>query len=139
VDSCSTEQVALLSIHPRYANALLNGEKRIEFRRTRPRQDLSLVVIYATRPVGKVIGWFEVDDVIEAAPRTLWRRFGTCAGIDRASYFEYYKEASRAFGITVRRAVRLDEPRDLEELQSGLRPPQSYQYLRSETLATLVT
>ena len=40
MDSNSSE-VALLSIHPRFAEAILTGEKRVEFRRTKFSRDVS--------------------------------------------------------------------------------------------------
>jgi predicted transcriptional regulator len=130
-------RVALLSIHPRYAEAILDGEKLVEFRRSRFAEDVSVVVVYATQPVGRVIGWFEVEDIVEGSPRGLWRRFSSCAGIERAAYLAYFDTAERAFGIRVRRAVRLKRPRLLTELLPNPRPPQSFQYLPEGALATL--
>jgi predicted transcriptional regulator len=65
-------EVALLSIRPEYAEAILNGTKRVEFRRTRFSRDVSFIVIYATQPVGKVVGWFEVDGIETSTPGE-WR------------------------------------------------------------------
>jgi predicted transcriptional regulator len=130
-------RVALLSIHPAYAEAILDGRKRVEFRRTRLARDVSIVVVYATQPLGEVIGWFEVDRIVEGTPNSLWRHYSSCAGIDRASYLAYFEKATRAFGITVRKAVRLEQPMKLSELEPNLRPPQSYQYLPSRTVTAL--
>ena len=48
--------IAFLPIKPIYANRILEGSKRYEFRRTRLRQDITHVVIYSTSPVKKIVG-----------------------------------------------------------------------------------
>lgn len=51
----------LLSIQPEYAEKILNGTKRFEYRKAVTRNEsVRTVVIYATMPVGKVVGEFEV-------------------------------------------------------------------------------
>ena len=56
----SPERVALLSIRPEYAEAIFAGRKTVEFRRAPLADDVSVVVVYVTQPVGRVIGWFTV-------------------------------------------------------------------------------
>jgi predicted transcriptional regulator len=129
VDKGSTGRVALLSIRPEYAQAIFEGVKDVEFRRSRLAPDVSIVIVYVTRPVAKVIGWFEVEAVIEGTPLALWRRFAKSAGIDRSAYLDYFDQAPRAFGIKVGRPTRLKRPKPLSALGSDLRPPQSFQYL----------
>jgi len=51
----------LLSIKPKYAEMILSGEKKYEFRRAIfKKPGISKVVIYASSPVSKVIGEFEI-------------------------------------------------------------------------------
>jgi len=50
----------LLSIKPEYAEKILNGEKKYEFRKVLPKnKSITKVIIYATMPIGKVIGEFQ--------------------------------------------------------------------------------
>ncbi|MDD8572078.1 ASCH domain-containing protein, partial [Escherichia coli] len=47
----------LLSIKPEYAESILSGKKKYEFRKNIFRnKNVDTIVIYATMPVGKVIG-----------------------------------------------------------------------------------
>ena len=72
----------LLSIKPEYAEKILNGTKRFEFRKAVPRDgSVNTVVIYATKPVGMVIGEFEVGGFLCERPRDLWRRTKEKSGI----------------------------------------------------------
>jgi len=85
--------------------------------------------VYATQPVGRIIGWFEVGGVIEGTPSKLWREYSSHGAIDRPSYLTYFHEAKRAFVIIVGQATHLSIPARLEEIEPNLRPPQSFQYL----------
>jgi predicted transcriptional regulator len=131
VDTKTTGRVALLSIHPQYADRILAGEKKVEFRRRRLADDIRLVIIYATEPVSAVVGWFEVGATIRASPSTLWERYRRVSGIKRAAYREYFFGRRFGFGIEVTRAGRLD-PTPLSQFRSTVRPPQFVKYLTRE-------
>jgi predicted transcriptional regulator len=124
-----TSRVALLSIKPQYAEAIFAGRKTIEFRRSRLAADVEAVIVYATQPVGRIIGWFEVAEIVESTPTELWRVYSHRGGIDRPTYLAYFSEADRAFGIIIRRATRLPAPARLSEIGLDIRPPQSFRYL----------
>ena len=63
----------LLSIKPEYAEKILNGEKKYEFRKVLPKnKSITKVIIYATMPIGKVIGEFEIAELISDSPSRLW-------------------------------------------------------------------
>lgn len=131
----ATRRIALFSIKPRYADAILKGVKTVEFRRTPLAPDVSHVVIYATTPVKRVIGAFEVAGVDQASPAALWNSYAAVGGIGRADYVAYFNGVENGYAIRVRRPRRWPEPLALHDLSPGLRAPQSYQYLRDDALA----
>ncbi len=57
--------VAFMPIKPIYAEKLIKGEKKYEFRKTAIRSDLSHIIIYATSPVKKIIGIAEIKGIQE--------------------------------------------------------------------------
>lgn len=126
-----------MSIHPQYADAILAGTKRVEFRKRRLAPDVSTVVIYATRPVGRIVGTFDVLGHEVAAPDELWNRHRAHAGISTAGYRAYYAQTKAAVGILIGGVRRLPQPRQLTDLPGLNRPPQSFSYL-SEDQATHV-
>lgn len=130
----ATGRVALFSIKPEYANAILDGSKEVEFRRTSLASDVSHVVIYATSPVQRVVGTFEVAGVESAVPEELWANYSHVGGIGHAAYTGYFAGTDTGYAIKVRRPRLLDTPLRLDDLSPGLRAPQSYQYLRGEAL-----
>ena len=120
----------LLSIKPEYANKIFNGEKRFEFRKSIFRNpSVKVVVVYATMPVGKVIGEFEIDEVLQASPSTLWSKTKQFSGITKTFFDEYFTGRDKAFAIKVLTSKRYKRPLDLEKVAPTRYPPQSFRYL----------
>ena len=122
--------VALLSIRPQFAEAILAGDKRVEFRRVLPSREIAGVATYATAPIKKVIGYFEVKRVESSTPRLLWKRWRRWAGIAKPDYDSYFAGTEIGHAIHIGEVVTLSEPVDLAWLHEGLTPPQSFLYLR---------
>jgi predicted transcriptional regulator len=118
---------AIISIHPCYADAILAGEKTIELRRRVPKLTSgSRLWIYATRPMGAVIGVVTIREVAKAAPSTIWRRHRSGAGVDHASFKAYFKGAHEAVAILLTAAERVS-PITIEQLRkirNRFHPPQ---------------
>lgn len=120
----------LLSIKPEFAESILEGEKKFEFRKSIFRnRNVTTVVIYATMPVGKVIGEFDIGEIISSDPVDLWNVTKKYAGISRDFFDEYFSERSKGFAISVRNPRRYDTPLSLHELLPGAFPPQSFRYI----------
>ena len=127
--SAPRDRIALMSIRPQFAAAILDGSKRVEFRKRPLAADIGTVVIYATKPVGAVVGEFVVGEQAVGKPEELWVRFAGVAGIDRAGFLDYYDGAGQAVGIVIGRVNRYHQPRQLNEVDASGRPPQSFKYL----------
>lgn len=120
----------LLSIKPEYAEKIFSGEKQYEFRKALFKDlGVKTVVIYATMPVGKVIGEFDIEEILTEEPVTLWSQTASFAGISRQIFNEYFKGRKTAYAIRVRKARRYDTPLNLSAvLDSGV-APQSFCYI----------
>lgn len=130
----SIASVALISIHPRFANAILDGTKQVEFRKVGFKREITHVLIYATAPIQQVIGYFEVVEIDERSPAALWRRYREVAGIERTAFFAYYAGKTTGVALKVRRPQRLAPPISLDELHRGATPPQSFLYSTPDAL-----
>lgn len=132
----------MLSLRPRFAEAILDGAKTVELRRTRllapPGTPL---VLYASSPVRAVVGVATLAAVETAAPDLIWRRHRRRVGLDRAEYDTYFEGAGAATALSLEAPRRLDIPQELDVLRSagGFRPPQSYRYLSPLDPAVLHT
>src|SRR6266699_800415 len=92
---------ALLSIRPRYAAAILQGEKRFEFRRAIFRKAVDVVVVYITSPTCLVVGEFDVADVITDSVEDLWKRTSRHAGIDKKGFLSYFRGCEVGHAIAI--------------------------------------
>jgi predicted transcriptional regulator len=126
-----------MSIKPEFAERILSGEKRVEFRKRAFRENVSHVVIYSTTPVAAIVGIFEVDGVFVATPAAVWRRYASVAGIGRNSYGAYYHNQQQAVAIRVGNAVQFMSALPLSSVGQR-RPPQSFRYLRNVSLPKLI-
>jgi predicted transcriptional regulator len=129
--------VALISIHPRFANAILDGTKQVEFRKVGFKRSITHVLLYATAPIQQIVGYVEVAEIEERSPATLWRRYREVAGIEREAFFAYYQGRALGVALKVRRPKRLLQPLRLKELHPRATPPQSFLYSSADALRRL--
>jgi predicted transcriptional regulator len=132
--------VILISIKPRFARAILDGDKRFELRRFVPRFTAGdRALIYASSPVRRVVGAFTVGELATGSPEEVWQAIGgRGSGLSEQGFLAYMGQAARCAAIEVRAPRRFEPP-----LALPFRPPQSYQFLREEVpehreLVTLV-
>lgn len=130
----TTDRVALMAIQPQYAQAILAGEKTVEFRKRGLAPDIDTVLIYETAPTQRVVGMFRVDDTVRLSPGGLWRRFGSVGSIARGDFMSYYDTTPTAVGLVVGSVVALAIPVALADLRPTPAVPQSFSYLPSEVL-----
>jgi hypothetical protein len=73
--------VVLISIKPEFAEEILGGQRRVEFRKTRPSFGPGTrAVIYASSPKKCVVGVFEVARVVQGTPKSLWGKANKYSG-----------------------------------------------------------
>lgn len=120
----------LLSIKPEYAEKILDGEKLFEFRRSLFRDPtVQTVVIYATKPIGKIIGEFEIDGVLSDNPDEIWNVTSKFSGISENFFKEYFSGRSIAHAIKVKSTKRYKHPKELSSVVDSGVAPQSFCYL----------
>jgi predicted transcriptional regulator len=120
----------LLSIKPEFVEKIFAGLKRYEFRRVIFKSpNVSKVVVYASSPVQRVVGEFEVGGILALRRRQLWEYTKEYSGIAKSYFDEYFADREMAYAIKIKRATRYTRPMALEYLCPSIRPPQSFMYL----------
>jgi predicted transcriptional regulator len=120
----------LLSIKPEFAEKILSGQKRYEFRRVLFKsKSVSRIFIYASSPVQRIVGEFEIEEILELSKRRLWKRTSRHSGINKAYFDKYFAGSGKAFAIKVCRPLRYSTPIPLRHICDTDRPPQSFMYL----------
>ncbi|OQW39135.1 MAG: hypothetical protein A4S12_11620 [Proteobacteria bacterium SG_bin5] len=137
----NAENDAIISIHPHHAQAILDGAKTIELRRRIPQLSVGTRLwIYATRPVGAVIGVATVEGIVRGEPEQIWLEFGDQSGIGRDDFDSYFDGSDVAIGLLLANAQRGTEQVAIEELRSlrqGFHPPQVMMTISNNEAAAL--
>jgi predicted transcriptional regulator len=135
------DRALLLSLHPRFATAILDGDKTVELRRQRVAVPPGTpVIIYATSPVMALTGTARLASVETATPAQVWRRHRTACGITKTEYTAYMEGAAQASALLLDSPHPLTQAVPLAHLRhnGAFHPPQSYRYLTREALRELV-
>ena len=94
--------LVLLSIKPEHAQNILSGHKTFEFRRRMfSRREIKTALIYCTKPIGRFVGEFEIDDILCDEPHRLWRKTKTGSGISKEYFDEYFAGRDQAFALQI--------------------------------------
>lgn len=139
MDSEPASCPALMSIRPEFAERLLSGEKRVEFRRRPAARNLTHILIYATSPVRAVVGVAEIERLEQGTPERLWREFRSVGGIGRSDFFEYFADTERGCAYVVRRIWPCTSPIPLGRKGLPATAPQAFQYLQPSTLEAVLS
>ena len=119
----------LLSIKPKYANAILNGEKEYEFRKVIFKdRNVERVYIYSSSPVKKIVGIFIVGDIIEDHPKRIWKKCHKKSGVEKEDFFDYFNGSEKGYAIKIDNLEPIEDPIDPRSLTSDFVPPQSFCY-----------
>ncbi len=119
----------LLSIKPKFADKIIVGEKKFEFRKTRLSKDkVDDIYIYSSSPVKKIIGKVTISKILEGHPKKIWKICHKFAGLTEEEFFSYYDGKEIAYALAIENVEHFNEPIDPYIEFEGFVPPQSYCY-----------
>jgi predicted transcriptional regulator len=119
----------ILSIKPEFAEKIFDGTKRFEFRRRIYKSEkVKSVIVYASAPISKVIGEFEIETVHHDNLNSLWDSTFEFAGISEEFYRQYFNGKESGYAIEVKEVIKYIEPLGIRE-SFGMAPPQSFAYV----------
>lgn len=131
------DRMVVLSLRPRFAEAILTGDKTVELRRTEPKIEVpTRALLYAASPVRSLIGTCIIASVWSANLGDIWRKHRQEVGLPYREFQQYFK------GVDKGTALALIQPRefsrwvplqDLQARREGFRPPQSFAYVDTKT------
>lgn len=123
-------RTVVISIHPRFVDLILKGEKRVEFRRTWAKKPVDRLLIYATAPVMKIVAVVPVLEVLNLTVTGLWKLAKEHGGgLTREELRRYFQGKPKGYGILLGPVSKVGG-----QVPSSFRPPrfqapQSFRYL----------
>ncbi len=121
----------MLSIKPKYAEKILTGHKKFEFRKKiwKRERNIKKVYIYATSPVKKILGFFTINTILKGNPKKLWEICREFAGISESEFFKYFDGHLQSYAIGIKKVVKYDIPIEKDILIGCLKAPQNFMYI----------
>lgn len=120
----------LLSIKPQFVDEIFNGKKKFEYRKSIFKNpDVKSIIIYATMPVGKIVGEFDIEEILEEHPKDLWEKTKKFSGISEDFYDSYFMGRDKGYAIKIKSLNKYDEPKCPYELFENFTAPQSFKYV----------
>lgn len=118
----------VLSIKPEFAGKIFDGSKKFEFRKAIfKKEKIKTVIVYASSPIQKVIGEFEIEKIINHDINTLWNITQDFSGISEQYFYKYFFNKEHGFAIQIKKAKKYKTPKCLRT-DFNLLPPQSFAY-----------
>ena len=121
----------LISLNPTNAEKILSGSKSVEIRRRFSKDwENKRATLYASKPVGALVGEAIIARVISGHPESIWRHFGHLAGCKREQYDAYVGDLTNVYALVLNDVAAFAEQVPITQLSylldESLRPPQSY-------------
>ena len=119
----------LLSIKPEFVTKIFNGEKRFEFRKRIPKKHIDTVFIYESSPTQNIVGWFNIERIIEGCPNEVWENCKDDSGIEESRYYKYCNGNANVYAFEIKDFHKFQRPINPYEIDSKFVPPQNFLYL----------
>lgn len=131
-------KILLLSIKPQFARSIFSGEKLYEFRKTKIREDARIVLLYASSPKQALVGFAEIEKILEGKPEDIWQKTKNKSGIEFSFFEEYYKGKEKAFALKLKNVCEFNAPIEPHAMFKDFVPPQSYAYLEMQKISDAI-
>ena len=130
--SLDPARALVLSLKPRFAEAILAGTKTVEVRRVLPRITVpTLALLYASGSARALVGTCVVRSVARYPADELWGLHGAHTALSRTEFDAYLEGRDCGVALLLERPEPLTTPIPLHTLRQthGFRPPQSLAYV----------
>ena len=113
----------LLSIKPEFAEKIFDGTKKFEYRRTIFKNtNIKHIVVYASSPIQKVIGEFEIGNILYEEKNNLWQQTKEYAGITEDYFLHYFSDRQNGYAIVIKKSQKYCIPLSLKD-NFNISPP----------------
>lgn len=106
----------ILPVRPIFADKILSGEKKFEYRKKLCKKEIHSIYLYSTSPIKMIIGEVEVVGKICASKEDLWKQTHMYSGITENFYYQYFKNQKYACAYKIGKVKRYRNPVSLNEI-----------------------
>jgi predicted transcriptional regulator/GNAT superfamily N-acetyltransferase len=128
---------AIISIQPRFVKQIMNGSKRVEYRRKVFPNTVKHMYIYSSYPQKEIVGYVPVSLIVSESPEELWKHTNHVGGISKDYFDKYFADCPRANAIHINEFHQFEFDDDnetgvpLRMLRGIDQAPQNWQYIKN--------
>jgi predicted transcriptional regulator len=123
----------LISLKPKHAAHIFEGEKTVELRKRRPNiKPGTRIWIYATSPTAAIKGYADLVQIQTGSPSLIWKSLGGCTGISKSEFDVYFEACEVAHALVLTDVMEMKQALSLSrirELINDFHPPQFFCHL----------
>ena len=102
----------LLAIKPKYADKIISGEKKVEFRKVMPQKFRNGDKVFIQKTGTLVSSYFFTAKIMEYHPDDLdvvWDIYKDVGGISEEEFYKYYRGAKKIIVFEIKKVKKLKE------------------------------
>ncbi len=122
----------ILSIKPEFADEIFSGRKKYEYRKKIFTKEVKSVIVYSTMPVGKFVGEFTIEKIVNGNPDAIWEKTKNYSGITKEFFEEYFSGRDNGYALKISTVKEYEKPIDPFRLIKSFVAPQSFKYITEE-------
>lgn len=127
----SLDNGILLSLKPKYADAILSGKKKVEIRtRFDKNLDGKVFSIYSSSPVRAIVGQAKISGIVKEHPALIWQKYSNSINCTKKEFDEYVSTNNEVYAIIIDHVKPFKVNVLLNQLnhltKNELKPPMSY-------------
>ena len=128
------QKIALISIKPKFANQILFGVKRFEYRKRTLSPETTHIILYMTAPVKKIVGIATIHRIHSGTPANIWEQTKHASGLVKDFYNSYFKDSKTAYAIELETVMPFNTWIDPKMVEPNFKAPQSFKYVSQHFL-----
>lgn len=112
----------LFPIKKIYSDALFEGVKGYEYRKSRTKTIPKYIHVYESEGNKKVVGYLGVRQIMSGTPQEIWNETKDFSGIEEKDYFKYFDGCETAYAYVIGSVHRFARPKTLEDYDLKFAP-----------------
>lgn len=128
VESDSIKAI-MISLEKSLIETIINDEKEVIFLKRLPVKPVERVLIYSTKPIGKVIGEFDLKSTQRLSKTKAWNTYGSRSIFKRKEFDKYFESSKDVKLLEISGFILYRKPKSLENYKM-IKGPSGFTYLK---------
>ncbi len=128
-DADTSAKTIMISLDKTFIEEIINEEKEIIFFKKLPVQKVQRVLVYSIKPIGMVVGEFDLKNTQVLSKTKSWREYGSKSILTKKQFDAYFKDQDDVKLMELDGFIPYKNPRPLDEFKLT-KGPSGFCYLK---------